>query len=667
MPVDNPPAHSITIQLNFLQALEAEEHTPEQPADGAPAWPPSRQHAIEAYHQGIDSLYQVLDSDGHAHDQVRGKLQQFGKFVADGIKDGFQDDMREQFMTQVQLDFKLFCTLVQKTNLPQDARRQAILNLTEGVGVCAPGVAQHIETSTRELKALTGLGHNFAHRLTHAIEYQIQDFMRQQKVCKHAGNEIHYVAAFFNQVAERFGLPQRTDVLIPKDLAQAVLDAGAQQVLDAAPVDHVIAQMAQDYLAHIEDFHAASQHHARANSLDLQTFDTLYQKFQRELKPRLDSMFGPVDNGIFFHSSSSEDERYWLTSDITLVARAIARNLRDSDVIAFKPAYVTGAPGEGLKLKQLGEQLFYVSETRKGALADPQPPHIHQYQTLDRLVLEDMERGRKLLDQLAVASASQPAARTAQAEFWKKMPAGLYREMKDAPGPEEAARIFSQTMALLHSSLAKNAFALETLEQARLGEQPEIGRLIFEQLNARQLGVDDTHCREALRLALKLGNAGFAKELIKATKPGMLSAQDNEGYTLLMHALECDQTEAAGLLIQIMAPEQLSLQEADGNTALGGALIKGQAGLADAIIEKLNGQQLNLQNANGYTALMLALLHGQTEGAKGIIDKSGRKQLLLRNLDGDTARDMALRGGEAEIAQVLKEKSSRWLSWLYRR
>lgn len=664
MPLDPARRHAITIRNDSLQALDTAQHGPSLPDDGPSAVAPSRQDVIDAYHQGIVVLTQALNQENPAHDKTRRKLRKFGDFVATGIQDGFRDDVRGQFMTKAHLNFEKFCGLVQQANICPQTRQRAIQNLAEGVGACATGVAQHIQTAMQELQALTSVAQNFRHRLTLAVEHQIQDFLRQHQVCRHAGNEIHYVAAFFNEVADQFGLPRRTDALMPRDLAQPLLDAGAWHVIDANPVERVITQMAEDYLSRLEDFQA------QANSFDLQTLAALLQKYQRDLKPQLHSLFGPVDDAVLFHSSTaSNEERYWLTSDITLIAASIARNLRDADVIAFSPAYVIGVPGAGLKLKQLGEKLFYVSDTRPSPTADLGDRNIHQHQTLDRFVLEDRVRGQSLLEQLdrmARAPSSQSTAQAVQEDFWKKMRVSLHREMKDAPGRQESSEILQQTLALLDSDAARLRFALEMLARATLDEPAEIVEIILEQLPPGQLVREETLCWDALILALQRGKAQFAMELIRQMNPAMFSRQDNEGYTLLMHALECDQTEAAWLLVGSMSAQQLSLQEADGNTALAGALIKAQTGLAGAIIQKLNERQLNLQNANGYTALMLALIHGQTESAKDIIDKSRRTQLQLRNQDGDTARSIALRCGETEIAQFLKEKSSLWFSWLYR-
>ncbi len=665
MPIANTPGHCITIQRDFLQKLDL------APNVVPPAGAASAEQAIDSYRQGIEILRHALGSGSAAQGLADAKLQQLGEFIADGIRAGFTPETREQFLQQAQQDFTRFCALVQQPDMPQDARRHAILNLLQGMDVCAPGVAQHIETAARELQALTDMAAHFRHQLTIAIEEKIQDHLREHRICKHAGNEIHYVAAFFNHLAPHFGLPPRTDALLPKALAPAVLDAGARQVLDADPVERVVAQMAQDYLARVAEFYASHQHEVHAQSLDLLAVDAMYRKFDHELKPALDRLFGPVENGIFFHTSSTgEGERYWLTSDVTLVARAIARNLREARVIGFTPAYVVGTAGAGLKLKQLGQSLFYVSDTRSPA-ADAQEPYmpdaaaknLHQYHTLDQFVLQDMERGRQLLDQLDQLDQNAQAARD---DFWRKMPASLYREMKDAPDVQEAAGIFQQTLSLLDSAHARHGFALQMLEQARLGNQPHMLQRIFAQLSPQQLAADRSHAAAVLVLALKHDNAGFALQLIEAMDPATLGDQDEDGYTLLMHALENHQAAATLQLIQRMSPEQINLQEIDGNNALMGALITSQATAAEAIIRKLDAAQLHVQNANGYTPLMLALIFGQAEAAKDIIDRSSRKQLLLQNHEGSTARVIALRCGQTEIARFLREKSNRVLSWFYR-
>lgn len=584
MPLDPARRHAITIRNDSLQALETAQHGPSLPADCPPAAAPSSQDVIAAYHQGIAVLTHALSMEDPAHDKTRLKLRQFGDFVAEGIRYGFLDDVRDQFMTQAQRNFEQFCGLVQQANICPQTRQRAIQNLAEGVGACATGVAQHIQTAVRELQALTSVAQNFRHRLTLAVEHQIQDFLRQQQVCRHAGNEIHYVAAFFNEVAHQFGLPRRTDALMPRDLAQPLLDACAWHVIDANPVERVITQMAEDYLSRLEEFQA------QANSFDLQTLAPLLQKYQRDLKPQLHSLFGPVDDAVLFHSSAtSTEERYWLTSDITLVAASIARNLRDADVIAFGPAYVIGVPGEGLKLKQLGENLFYVSDTRPSPTADPADRNIHQHQTLDRFVLEDRERGRTLLEQLdrmARAPSSASTAQAVQEDFWKKMRVSLHREMKDAPGRQEASEIFEQTLGLLDSDAARLRFALEMLERATQDDPPEIVEIILDHLHPGQLAREEALCWDALILALQRGKAQFAMELIRQMNPTMLSRQDDEGYTLLMLALIHGQPESAKDIIDKSGRMQLLLRNQDGDTARAIALRCGETEIAQFLKEK---------------------------------------------------------------------------------
>lgn len=680
MPIAPTPSHSLVIQRAFQQNPAPVQAAAEPSTEEAQYAAPTQQQSLAAYRTGIEILLQVLDLKPgtlqaamlklqreeplDVHERASVQLDALGNFVATGILGAFDKQLHDQFMTRALRDFGQFCELAQKSDLPEKARRQAILNFLAGTEVCGPAVAQHMETAARELQALTGMAPNFMHRLIGAIEEQARNYIHAHQLCMYPGNEIHYVAAFFNQVAGHFGLSERTDSFMPT-LDRKVLDAGAQHVLDADPTERVTAQMAQEYLARIAEFYAANQHDVHANSLDAPTVDAMYNRFASELQPELYKLYGPVEKGIFFHvSNSSEMERYWVTSDVTLVARTIARNLRLAGVIHFKPAYVVGAPGDGLKLKQLGESLFYVSETFQAEPVDsgrPQPKNLHVHQTLDQFVLQDMQRGRQLLDQL------DQDAQAVRDDFWRKMPRSLYREMKDAPGPQESAAIFQQTLSLLDSMPARHRFALQILEQARLGSQRQLQQLVFAQLNLSQLATDGANAYAVLLFALRNGHPGFARQLIKEMDPAMLGHQDESGYTLLMHALENEQPEATQLLIEKMSAQQISIQETDGNNALMGALITRQPEAAAAIISKLDAKMLNAQNAQGQTALMVALVYGEIEAAKAIIDLSGRKHLLLQNLEGETARSIALRCGETEIAQFLREKSNRILSWLYRR
>lgn len=119
MPIDSTPSHVMTLRRDFLRDIDPGEPTEEQPREEAHAWPASRQTVIDAYCQGIKSLQAVLDVDGEAHPRARLKLQQLGEFVAGGIRDGFQDNVRDQFMNQAHKDFALFCTLVKNPTCPR--------------------------------------------------------------------------------------------------------------------------------------------------------------------------------------------------------------------------------------------------------------------------------------------------------------------------------------------------------------------------------------------------------------------------------------------------------------------------------------------------------------------------------------------------------------------
>lgn len=695
MPTTPTLGPRITLRHDFRLGAETQEAAVADAGTLHDAENAPKQRIIEAYQNGIASLCRALDPNKHGDGNQQGiaslpqvldadisrnkaaiiLLQQFAAFVTAGLEDGFKEDIREHYMTQVHRDFDLFCTLLQKQNLPSDTRRQAILNLADGVAVCAPGVAQNIEEAVRELKALTsGVAQNFVSQLITLIENQAQAFMREHKVCANPGNEIHYVATFFNQVAPYFSLPQRTDAFIPV-LAPALLEGGTRHILDSVTAERVIEHMAEDCLACVQEFYASSHPQVCTTAFDAQILGEMFLRFEDDLGPRLEARFGPMGEESFFPPCpTSEDERYRLARETSLIARAVARNLREAGIVDFKATYVLGEKGPGLKLKQLGENLFYVSETYKDKPEDEdqdqdQARHLHQHHTLEQFVLADMERGQSLLEQLALAAVTQPEAKAAKNTFLENFPASLLKEMQDAAGKEQAAGLFEQALSLLPSSADRDAVTAVTLELARLSKQMDIVHIIFGKLSPEQLDMGNPHNNTTLELALLYQQADLIRTLITTISPEQLSLQDGNGATALMHALEYaqqhQQPEFALALIEKMRPDQLSLQERNGNTALMYALMNGQSALAEKLIEKMNPEQLSLQDIDGYTALMCALEYQQPELAKRLIDASSPKQLRLQNRYGQTARMIAKRHQQPEIAQFLKEKTNRLWSFFY--
>lgn len=692
MPTTNTLGPRITLRHDFQPGAEAQDPAPA--ADTGPAHDAEnapKQRVIEAYQSGIASLCQVLDANNHRDRNQNGTaglrtvldadisrnkeaiilLQQFAAFVTAGLEEGFKDDIREHYLTQVHWDFDLFCTLMQKQNLPPETRRQAILNLADGVAVCAPGVAQNIETATRELKALTsGVSQNFVSQLITLIENQAQAFMRKHKVCANPGNEIHYVATFFNHVAPYFSLPQRTDAFIPV-IAPALLEGGTRHILDTVTAERVIEHMAEDCLASVREFYASRHPEVCTTAFDAQILGDMFLQFENDLGPRLEIRFGPIGQENFFPPCpTSEDERYRLARETPLIARSIARNLREAGIVDFKATYVLGEKGLGLKLKQLGEDLFYVSETYEDKPEDEdQGRHLHQHQTLERFVLADMERGQLLLEQLAKAAVTRPEAKVAKNVFLENFPASLLKEMQDAASKEQAARVFEQALSLLPSSADKDAVTAATLELARLGKQMDIVNFIFGKLSPEQIDLGNPQSNTTLELALLYQQTDLIRTLIATISPEQLSLQDSSGTTALMYVLEYahehQHPEFAQTLIGKMRPDQISLQERNGNTALMFALMNRQSALAEKLIEKMNPEQLSLQDIDGYTALMCALQCQQPEIAKILIDATSPAQLRLQNRYGQTARMMAKRFDQPEIAQFLKEKTHRLWSFFY--
>jgi hypothetical protein len=89
---------------------------------------------------------------------------------------------------------------------------------------------------------------------------------------------------------------------------------------------------------------------------------------------------------------------------------------------------------------------------------------------------------------LPLGQRARAAAKTAQQDFLAKIPAALVKEMRDAPSAEKAEALFDQTLSFLEPTAFKNTAIFETLEQARLANQPDIVKLIFGKLSLENKG-----------------------------------------------------------------------------------------------------------------------------------------------------------------------------------
>ncbi len=127
-----------------------------------------------------------------------------------------------------------------------------------------------------------------------------------------------------------------------------------------------------------------------------------------------------------------------------------------------------------------------------------------------------------------------------------------------------------------------------------------------------------------------------------------VNAQDNEGWTALMWALEYGHTEVVKLLIEEGA--DVNAQSNSGETALWAASRYGQhPDIVKLLIEE--GADVNAKDKKGFTALMYSSREGNTEIVKLLIEAGA--DVNAKDKDGFTAFMWAFES--KEIRKLLRE------------
>lgn len=705
MPITAPATHRFTLNSEFMarrggpdagrtadQARMQAASTQDMAAASLPE-ELTAEKVLERYENDIAVLHGFLDpqSDGMA----RQSLEKFGVFLMLGIglgdaKPAFSPDVLDHFLTQVSRDFSLVCAHALDSELPLETRRQAVLNMAEGLQVCAPGVAQNIEAAALELDALkTGVSQYFVNKMVALIDETILGHMRDTQICEDSGSEIHYVAAFFNHVALNYGLPLRTDVYQPV-LAKDVLDGCTGHILNNITIEVAIERMADDCLAQVESFYTPGNKNFSSTAFDLDEVAILYSQFNDRLKPTLERGFGPVDAGDFFRVNEEDD--YEFVRDRTLITRSIARNLRDAGIVDFKAAYLVGDKNSESKLKLIGDNLIYVSKSTKVKAVDGKVGS--EKYLVREFFLHEQAAAQDMLKNLELNSARKPQAVKAYGEIFQMLIKSVSQKMKAAANMAQSIEILEQAVSTLVAEPAAKKIFAAALGQALWDHDFEITEVFAQELKTKHPLVLDGYHVAPLMFALANGGAVDARLLIEKLSPEQLSVQSGEyKKNALMFALDKNDFENALRIVEKLSAEQLSIHGGMNNeNALMFALNKwalfigpvmdrtfvgyqdvgfneedaafeldaevGSAAIAKRIIEKSNPEQLSAKGGeNNKTVLMHSLNYYHSDNSNLIIRKLSAEQLNVKGGEDDgTALVYAMKVRDADSVELLVRK-----------
>lgn len=145
---------------------------------------------------------------------------------------------------------------------------------------------------------------------------------------------------------------------------------------------------------------------------------------------------------------------------------------------------------------------------------------------------------------------------------------------------------------------------------------------------------------------------GYVEKVQKYISLGRdISVKDDNGNTLLMHAISSGQTEIAKLLLDTSI--DINERNNQGISALMLATQKNNTTLVDLLIEK--NVYINAKDNGNFSPLMFASEMGYPEIVKKLLD-SGAK-IDEKNLNGETPLILSVKNNHQEVVQLLLEHS----------
>ena len=648
----------------------------------------SEQELILGYKNNIAILREFTDKKPGS---TQGKnLEKFAELVESGITKDFTNEILASYKTVVFDDLSMVCNLAIDADLPEDIRKETIEELTTHLDVCAPGMAQHIEEAARKLQVLkNGLPQNFIHQLISVINAEITDYIDKNNICEYIGNEIHYIAAFFNYIAPSFGLPPRSDPFSP-DISERYLNEFAQHLHDKAIIDRAIEVMAEDCRNQIIELYAKDHPNLQSVPMEIEEYGEVNIKFHNAVQPKIELAFGHILSSdifsAFYENSEDENEKYRLTIDNSLLAHSIARNLRAVDSITFDADYLAGEKGPGAKLKISGEKTVYVSTTDNSKN--------HHHQILEEFIWQNDLQAKALLDQLNTKATEKTEVKNIQDDILQKISHTAAKRISQATDVNNAKNILDESVALLWSDPAKETLLAISLAQALREGKPEISQVILAMMGAPHLGDKDDNGNTALHIAAMRGYLEVANTLVEKMSAEQLSNKNNRGQDCatiarergldelhgviiqkiaqqktidsqqgqlleqLGQSLKSEDPQEAGKHIEQMLPMTFGKTDKNGDIALMLAMYSDRPDIAKTVFPHMSQAHFGIKNSEGFTALVTAIQQFYPEFTQGISEKMSPQQLGLQNNNGDTALMLALKMEDARSVDILLAQTS---------
>lgn len=482
--------------------------------------------------------------------------------------------------------------LLQDEKIPLQKRMNAVTMMAPSMGMCSGGVLTALQEAVSSLKNSTAGIRGAAFR----AKIQMMDSLISQFVQNHhrgygIGNEVHYVNAYFNDIAPYMGVPPRTDrftSIAKPNISLDQRDSCRKLVLAKLNPSALTKIMAESYLDQIK----GAQQVDVNRPVEGDDLNDVFRRSNDIKQATLTNEFGEVPDSSYL-IPVSDTYLYQFARQSTLIAKHFMETLKEEKLVNYDDALTLTQDEKNGEIRMLGD-LFW--RDRGGDC-------------------EELE-ARELL-------ASSPLQMSQTLRHAKVSPSargevfsGIAQHLLDSREVEHVDSVPDAWLGEFSALLDEGS-----ISKAQMGPVVEL---------AAHFGCPDT-LRALIRRHVEVDNPGA------------------HGYTPLMLAAQNGQASAVTLLLQARANPWMTT--ARGETALILGARGGHTQAVQALIPR-SAVGGNVQNPNLASALMVAASEGHTDTLIALIHAGAN--LTLVDIQGRSAVQLARLKGHASAAQVLE-------------
>jgi len=671
----------------------------------------------------VDGVSQFANENGPklkppmSKDRVKIIMEDLGRFKRHLTEENHFGPHNEIMFDHGKHHFREFHDLLKSEEIPLHRRMDAVAAMAPSLPMCSGGVITAIEAGVVDLRYGTcGLAGAVQLKKGALVQAAIDEFISKNHAYQD-GNHVHFVNAYYNPIAQDFGLPVRLDpfeTIAQNEVSAEKLAGCKQHVLQALQPMTIAMALAETYLQKIQD--AVSQAKAKANpdpsrAEDPQT--TLFRVIKELQHSVLDREFGTVPQECFLTEAPEEQCRPYefdVARKPTLITKHFVEQLKEAKLIDYNNTIElskAGAGGGELKIKILGELMWMEEDNHCTEISLTNLLEVSPSDMITSLNNQNIPRYAHAAILFSVAQRVLTETTLApQAVFaaWADDFAAAYKESLPSvlqgmhPMIVMSAEAGNVTMLDALLSQGANCDARGTkhgytalMAAVRSGKVEVLDRLIDAGAN---VDITDFLGRSAILEAVQFKNSGALQRLVSAganlngvTVDGHIATgsaammgdvialqclinggadlelADPNGFTPLAIAVFCNHPDIVDCLIKTRV--NLEARTTEGNTALSIAVLGGHTALAATLIK--NKADVNCRNIYGETPAMMAAVSGNLEVLHLLIaaqanmemrDTGGRNAMIMAAKCGNTAALACLIGEGVNVNAVDNEKTS---------